>query len=333
MGIRFFQGQKTKYEHEFRQLGEIVEILRKEYPQEPVYLLTGVLVANGQIDCVILTKNGPLILELKAFRGEITGMENGNWQAKTKDGPIVLPNLFLQAKIHRQDFIDRLIPICREHFPQIGETNLRKTGSWLYFCSGSTYPEGQIDFRKVKWFRVATRDDLIQEMRFMESGYTLRIQDMDAIVKALRLMEYSFEDDSPLVPAAKTRRRPLVSRTTLVILLLIFALFTVGIFIVVTFPGAKVAASNALQGVMTIFGGWMHVVAKDTFKMNSSPEDGQEAIIYLNRLRIAEGEAPLAFDNRAYSLALTRAKDMAEFKYLNNTSIIPIQKPGLPHWR
>jgi len=132
MGIRFFRGQKIKYEHEFSQLREIVEILRKEYPTEPVYLLTGVLVANGQIDCVILTKNGPLILDLKAFRGEITGVENGKWEVKTKDGPLPLPNLFLQAKIHRQDFIDRIIPTCRSQFPHVGETNLRKTGSWLY---------------------------------------------------------------------------------------------------------------------------------------------------------------------------------------------------------
>jgi len=320
MGIRFFQGQKIKYEHEFSQLREIVEILRKEYPAEPVYLLTGVLVANGQIDCVILTKNGPLILDLKAFRGEIAGVENGNWVVTTKDGPIPLPNLFLQAKIHRQDFIDRLIPICRQHFPHIGEKNLRKIGSWLYFCRGSTFAEGQIDFRKVKWFRIVTADDLIQKMRFLDSGYTLRIQDMDAIVNGLGLREYSFEDGSARVPASRRIRRPLVSRTTLIILLAIFGLFTVGIFIVVTFPGVKVAAANALQGLITMAGGWMHLLAQETVKKNSTPEDSQQAIIYLNRFRVAEGILPIAYDGRAYSLALARAEDMADFKYLNYTN-------------
>ena len=53
MGIRFFRGQKIRFEHEHRQLKEIVRILRKAYQKEPVYLLTNVLVANGQIDCVI----------------------------------------------------------------------------------------------------------------------------------------------------------------------------------------------------------------------------------------------------------------------------------------
>ncbi len=320
MGIRFFRGQKIKYEHEFGQLREIVEILRKEYPTEPVYLLTGVLVANGQIDCVILTKNGPLILDLKAFRGEITGVENGKWEAKTKDGPLPLPNLFLQAKIHRQDFIDRIIPICRSQFPHVGEANLRKMGSWLYLCKGSTYAEGQIDFRKVKWFRIVTGDDLVQKMRFLESGYTLRIQDMDAIVKALRLEEYSFEDDAPLVPAAKTRKKPLVSRTTLIILLIILALFCIGLFVILAFPGAKVTAANALQGLITLTGGWVHTVAKDSFKTNSSVQDSQQGIIYLNRLRVGEGETPLSFDERAYTLALARARDMADFKYLNYTN-------------
>lgn len=197
MGIRFFRGQKIRFEHEHRQLKEIVKILRKAYQKEPVYLLTNVLVANGQIDCVILTRDGPLILDLKAFRGEVRGIENGPWEVETKDGQIPLPNLFTQARMHRQDFIDRMIPICRENFPQIGENNLRKIGSWLYFCKGSTYPDGQIDLRRVKWFRIVTAQTLLEKMRFSESGYTLRIQDMDAIVSGFRLEEYSFESDLP----------------------------------------------------------------------------------------------------------------------------------------
>jgi Nuclease-related domain. len=204
MGVRFFRGQKTKFEHEHRQIKEIAALLRKEFPNEPVYLLTSVLVANGQIDCIILTKNGPLVLELKAFRGEIRGVENGRWEIVTKDGPIPVPNIFIQAKIHRQDFIDRMIPVSREHFPHIGENNLRKIGSWLYFCKGSTYPDGQIDFRRVKWFRIVTADTLLEKLRYTDSGYTLRIQDMDEIVKGFGLEEYSFDSDKPLIPVART---------------------------------------------------------------------------------------------------------------------------------
>jgi uncharacterized protein YkwD len=320
MGIRFFRGQKTRFEHEYRQLREIVELLRREYPREPVYLLTSVLVANGQIDCIILTRKGPLILELKAFRGEVHGLENGTWEVITGDGAIPLPNFFLQAKIHRQDFIDRLIPICREHFPHIRESNLRRTGSWLYFCRGSTYPEGQVDFRKVKWFRIATADTLIQQMRFLDSGYTLRIQDMDAIAGGLRLQEYSFETDHPLVPAERKRARPLVSRSALITILIIFVVFFAATAFVLIVPGARIAVANMIQGGAALAGGFVQSVAKDTFKANTTSDDSQQAMIYLNRIRLSGGEPPIAYDPRAYQLALARARDMEQYGYLNYTN-------------
>ena len=86
MGIRFFRGQKTKFEHEHHQLKEIARIVAKEFPDEQVYLLTNVLVANGELDCVVLSRHGPLILDLKAYSGTIRGSENGKWQVETKDG-------------------------------------------------------------------------------------------------------------------------------------------------------------------------------------------------------------------------------------------------------
>ncbi|MDI9632828.1 MAG: NERD domain-containing protein [Methanolinea sp.] len=320
MGIRFFRGEKIKLEHEYRQLREIVRILREAYAEEPVYVLTGVLVANAQIDCIILTKNGPVLLDLKAFRGEIRGLENGNWEVETKDGPIVLPNLFIQAKMHRQDFIDRMIPICRDNFPHIGEQNLRKTASWLYFCRGSTYPEGQIDFRKVKWFRVVTADDLVERLGFVDSGYTLRIQDMDAIVRGFHLEEYSFEKDAPLIPLARPARRPLLSRKALVVLVLILALGLFAILVVLTVPGARIAAGDALRGLSAMTLGWFQVIARDTFRANTTPDESRHAILYLNRLRVAEGASPVLFDERAYGLALARARDMAEYRYLDYTN-------------
>jgi uncharacterized protein YkwD len=317
MGIRFFRGQKIRFEHEHRQLKEIVKILRKAYQKEPVYLLTNVLVANGQIDCVILTKGGPLILDLKSFRGEIRGIENGPWEVDTKDGPIPLPNLFIQAKRHRQDFIDRMIPICRENFPHIGENNLRKIGSWLYFCEGSTYPDGQIDFRRVKWFRIATASSLLEKMRFIDSGYTLRIQDMDAIVEGFRLQEYSFETDLPLVPVSEGPQQGFLGNRSVVaalcIILILVAFFAVLLF----FPGVKVLVINGIQGLLALTGGAIQSASKDVLKSNTSEYDSRQAVIYLNKFRANDGKPPILFDERAYRLAIARSGDMSQYGYLN----------------
>ncbi|HUU75349.1 MAG TPA: NERD domain-containing protein [Methanoregulaceae archaeon] len=322
MGIRFFRGQKTRFEHEHYQLKEIIAILRKAYPKEPVYFLTNVLVANGQIDCVILTKKGPLILDLKAFKGEISGIENGKWEVDTKDGPITLPNLFIQAKIHRQDFIDRMIPVCREHFPHIGENNLRKIGSWLYFCKGGTYEEGQIDFRRVKWFRIVTAESLLEKMRFADSGYTLRIQDMDEIVKGFGLQEYSFKSDSPVVPITRApRRKVTISRWTLAVA--VFTILALAIIALLVFvPGARIAIVNTAQGFLALLGGLIHSASKDVLKSNTSEYDSQQALIYLNQIRVIDGKTPLAFDDRAYHLAMARAEDMSQYGYLNYSNPI-----------
>jgi uncharacterized protein YkwD len=317
MGVRFFRGQRTRFEHEFRQQKEIARLLRKEFPHEQVYLLTNVLVANGQIDCIILTKNGPVILDLKAFKGEIRGKENGRWEVTAKDGEIPLPNLFSQARMHRQDFIDLMIPLTRKYFPHIGEQNLRKIGSWLYFCKGSTYPEGQIDSRRVKWFRIVTADDLIEKLRFMDSGYTFRPEDMDAIVHDLRLQEYSLWTDRPTVPPAEkpAEKRRSLSRKWIALIVLVVA---VGIIIgaVMFVPGIKVAATNMLQGILTMTGGIVQSVSRDALKSNSTPYDSQQAIVYLNGVRVNNGLSPVPFEEDAFDLALARAQDMNQYGYL-----------------
>ena len=317
MGIRFFRGEKVRYEHEYRQIREIIRLLGKEYQKEPVYVLTNVLVANKQLDCVLLTRSGPLILELKAFSGTIQGLENGSWEVTTNDGVIPIPNLFTQAKNQRQDFIDRLIPVYKEHLPHINGGSLRKMGAWIYFCKGSTYPDSQVDFRRVKWFRIVTADTLLDTMRFPDSGYTLRIQDMDAIVAALHLEEYEFDTDRPVIPAPSTgTRRFQLSRGMIgAIVIAIIICGAIAFFVLV--PGAKVAIISGIHGIVTVAGGLLKEGSRDLIKSESTVDDSKDSIMYLNRIRISGDIAPVPFDDRAYQLALARSADMAAFQYLD----------------
>ncbi len=52
----------------------------------------------------------------------------------------------------------------------------------------------------------------------------------------------------------------------------------------------------------------------------SSEEDSKEAIGYVNELRKSNGKKSIKFDERVYKLALARAKDMSENKYLDHTN-------------
>jgi uncharacterized protein YkwD len=313
MTIRFFRGQRTRFEHEFAQIREISRLVTKAYPNEPVYILTNVLVANGEIDCILLTRRGPVILELKAYRGIVHGTENGPWTVDTKDGPLPLPNLFINTKIHRQDFIDRMIAISRKHFPRIVEANLKKIGSWVYFCKGSTYPEGQIDPRRVKWFRVVTAGSLIERMRFSDSGYTLEPGDMDAIVRDLRLEEYDPATDHPVGPATTARGKTVrrVAAAALVCLL---------IAAILVVPGIQGAVFGMVQQAIGITSGLIHSMTKEVIPSETSPEVSREAMAYLNMIRADRGLPPVLNDPRVYQLALVRAQDMARGDYLGYTN-------------
>jgi uncharacterized protein YkwD len=312
MGIRFFRGQKTKYSHEHHQIKEITRIVAQEFPDQDVFILTNVLVSNGELDCVILTSHGPLILDLKAFSGTVRGSENGTWEVETKDGVHSLPNIFIQAKMHRQDFIDKMIPICRANFPHIGESNLKKIGSWAYFCPGSTYADGQIDLRRVKWFRVVNAASLPEKIRFIDAGYTLRAGDMEAIVRELRLSEYSFETNRDIRQKRPGKKGVLGTPWRKGILI---AVVIIGLVLLI--PGSQVLVADSINSIMNTGGAVISSFSKNALKTESSPSDSSDAIAYVNGIREQYGVSPLSFDPRLFNLALVRAEDMAQYRYLS----------------
>lgn len=52
----------------------------------------------------------------------------------------------------------------------------------------------------------------------------------------------------------------------------------------------------------------------------SSEQAGREALTYVNQLRQQYGKPAIAFDSRAFNLALARAKDMRQYKYYDHTN-------------
>ncbi|ACL17200.1 nuclease-related domain-containing protein [Methanosphaerula palustris] len=127
-----------------------------------VFLLHNVLLLNSEIDCLLLYSHGMIVLDLKAYLGEVRGEEE----------------------------------------------DLRKIDAWSYFLRGSTYPDGQIDRAVVTWFRVVIRETLVDQIRLVNSGYTLRFGDLVAIAEALRPPQeggvFHFQPTPP--SSAHTRR-------------------------------------------------------------------------------------------------------------------------------
>ena len=81
MILRTFRGEKSKYEPECRQLLEIYSLL-SDYPsEEMVFIASNFRLASGEIDCLIVKENGPILLELKHIRARYSDprMETGRF--------------------------------------------------------------------------------------------------------------------------------------------------------------------------------------------------------------------------------------------------------------
>lgn len=191
MVVRLYCGEKSRFEHEYQQIREIVECITKSFPKETIYVCTNVPLANSELDCLLLTKKGPIILELKNYSGEIIGDENGEWVVRNPTGEsIALPeNLFQQLKGQRNDLYRKLERIFLQHIPRVDTVDLRKISAWGYFQRGSTYPDGQINRFIVKWFDIVTADTLSYKIAHTDPQYTLFEQDLDTIITELHLVE------------------------------------------------------------------------------------------------------------------------------------------------
>ncbi|GEM_PF-1477169 len=196
MTIKLFYGEQSKFEHENKQVEEIIECIQKSFPNETIYLCTNVLVSNGEIDCVLLTKKGPIILELKNYCGEVLGDENGEWTIKDADGTIVSlhENVFQQLKWQRNDLYHKLEKVFENHIPRVDLVDLRKISAWGYFRRGSSYPDGQINRFIVKWFDIVTADSLSYKIVHTDPQYTLFEKDLDLIVEELHLTPRNLDD-------------------------------------------------------------------------------------------------------------------------------------------
>lgn len=188
-GLRYFFGEHPRFRHEFEQLRELAGIVEGADLPGPVYLASNFLLANGEIDCLLLMPGGIVVLDLKAYQGEVHGEEEGDWRVNGPDGAVVplKTNLFHQLRTHRFDLANRLLRIREAAFPQIEERDLMKVGAWGYFKRGSTYPEGQIDRDRVKWFDVVTADTLAERLMLVDAGFTIGEREMDAVMAALHL--------------------------------------------------------------------------------------------------------------------------------------------------
>lgn len=209
--LHYFYGERPRFRHEFEQLRELADIVAGADLAGPIFLGSNFLLANGEIDCLIVMPRGMVVFDMKAYEGEVRGAEEGTWRVVGPDRTVVplKTNLFRQLRTHRFDLASRLHRIRAAAFPQIPERDLMKIGAWGYFKRGSTYPDGQIDRDRVKWFDIVTPDTLVERLMTVDAGFTMGEREMNAVVEALGLTP-----SDGLVPGIEPPDSAIASRET-----------------------------------------------------------------------------------------------------------------------
>lgn len=192
--VRLFRGRECEHRHEYAQIKEIYCLLTEFSRDQTIFMITNLRVNNGEIDCLLLRPNGPVILELKAYCGKIFGTENDRfWHVITHAGKKIELNCNLHSKAekYRFDILDKLRKKITSILPDIDEKRIRNISSWGYFERGSEYQSDQVDLRIAKWFNIVTADTLIEELDISKSGYILFEKDLQSIVDDLHVEPYS----------------------------------------------------------------------------------------------------------------------------------------------
>lgn len=186
MDVTIFSANPSEFEAEFSQIREIVEVLKAAEPATtPVYVLTKAILGDKEIDCLLLTEKGPVILSCNSFQGKISGGETGPWTVITvTEQTVEIPeNLFQLSKIQHFTFLRKWRTIRDKHFSkQIPEKQIFHFCNWVYFKPGSEYINDQLDYGKSKWFKVVTGDTLVSSIGKLNHQYRISKTGYDKII-------------------------------------------------------------------------------------------------------------------------------------------------------
>jgi len=194
MTVKVFFGERSRFEHEYEQLEEIYTTLSEIELENSIYMLTTFIAADAEIDCLILTKYGMVILELKSFKGIVNIVENGDCSVTDNSGKDnSFPNILKQLRKEKFAVFEKLKPLLRTSMSHIEENDFIKIKCWGYFKKGSSYNPDQLDQRYRIWFDIITANELLNKMNYVRAGYILREKDMVSIVKRFNLTDCTVE--------------------------------------------------------------------------------------------------------------------------------------------
>lgn len=216
MPVKLFRGRVCEHRHEYAQFKEIYCVLSNFYQDQTIFMITNLRGTYGEIDCLLLRPDGPVILECKSACGKIHGIENDlSWHVITPEGRKVdlRCNVHTKSERDRWDIIDRFRKKLPSIIPGIDEKKIRNVSAWGYFEKTSVYLPDQVNMRIAKWFNIVTAEDLIEQLEISKSGYILLEKDLQSIVDDFHVEPYTISCPDVTLPVEEAPVEKIIKET------------------------------------------------------------------------------------------------------------------------
>lgn len=202
MTLRVFSSSKPDFTvNEKRMYNRLLNSLHSHLDdsEDTYYLVVDHIIGTNQLDLLIIKKNAVISIDMKAYSGNITGNENGDWSCDN-DGTIVeikrTKNPFKQCKDHRFAVMRLLSQKLKAIEPRFNEQAVDHISSGVCFLAGMSFDENQIDENNRLWFFVTDEENLGSFLEEADSNqFLLREWEIIKLLESMNLKEVIVEDD------------------------------------------------------------------------------------------------------------------------------------------
>jgi len=158
-----------EYESEEIMFKEIITHFEQCESDIEIWVIGNIELASTQLDLLVIKRDCLLSIDMKNYKGEIIGNENGDWHVKTEDSKTIKinDNCFQQAQNQRFALARKLENVVKRGDFKKFEDDHRvfiNSKAWMYFKEGSTYDHERIDSNALNWFKVITKESLCEEV-------------------------------------------------------------------------------------------------------------------------------------------------------------------------
>ena len=183
--IKLYLGGQFDHRHEVEQFNYILKIIEgyKNKLGNFCIIFGCSYISGEEVDCVIFKENAIIVIEMKNWKGKISGSENGDWKVDGKS----FENVFLQCGRKRFAVMDKL----NELF------NYKKfdVSCWAVFNYGADCSDVKVHEKYSKSFRAISLDNLCEELIIERAKRTIsNINMINKLIKDLNLQEKDFTD-------------------------------------------------------------------------------------------------------------------------------------------